>query len=306
MKRIFVLLALACAALLSPGAAGAQDFGTTRTVLTERWVEEWDPATNSWVRVADTPEAALASGQVVSIHATQIVNGMVVAETETALPPPSHARFARPASPAMPLAASPALAQYGPFRVLDATRAAIVGSTDALSPQWFDAMLRDFPELQVLELIEAPGTHHDIANLAVGRRIRAAGLATHVPAGGSVRSGAVELFLAGRTRTIADGAVFAVHAWVDAYGREPQDFAAEHPANRLYLDYYAEMGMAEPQARAFYAMTNSVPHASALWLGAEEMRAWVDAGSEVGKEPLAPAAIAVPAIVRLDSRAAFP
>jgi hypothetical protein len=124
-------------------------------------------------------------------------------------------------------------------------------------------------------MVEAPGTSNDIANLALGRRIRAAGIETHVPRGGSVRSGAVELFLAGTRRTIADGAQFAVHAWLDNYGREPGDFAADDPANRLYLDYYAEMGMSEARARDFYAMTNSVPHRSARWLSPEEMRGWI-------------------------------
>jgi hypothetical protein len=35
------------------------------------------------------------------------------------------------------------------------------------------------------------------------------------------------------------------------------------------------MGMPEPQARAFYAMTNSVPNAQAKWLGSAEIGRWV-------------------------------
>jgi len=167
------------------------------------------------------------------------------------------------------------LAQYGPFVVTSATSAAMIGSTDSASPAQFDAMLRDFPQLSMLEMIEAPGTTHDIANLAVGRRIREAGINTHVPNGGSVRSGAVELFLAGATRTMEQGAQFAVHSWLDNHGREADDFAADHSAHRLYIDYYVEMGMSEDHARDFYAMTNSVPHFSALWLDAADMRPWI-------------------------------
>ena len=89
-----------------------------------------------------------------------------------------------------------------------------------------------------------------------------------------MRSGAVELFLAGKRRTAERGALFAVHSWLDNYGREPDDFAPDAPANRLYLDYYEEMGMSEARARAFYAMTNSVPHHSAKWLRADEMLPW--------------------------------
>lgn len=52
-------------------------------------------------------------------------------------------------------------------------------------------------------------------------------------------------------------------------------FAPDAPANRLYLDYYEEMGMSKARAQAFYAMTNSVPHHSAKWLRADEMRPWI-------------------------------
>jgi hypothetical protein len=167
------------------------------------------------------------------------------------------------------------LAQYGPFQVIDDTRAALVATTDAASPQAFAAMLAAHPGLQVIEFTDAPGTSNDLANLALGRQIRAAGLATHVPRGGSARSGAVELFLAGTHRTIAPGALFAVHSWRDERGREPADFAPDAPENRLYLDYYTEMGMSAEDARAFYAMTNSVAHASALWLEGADMARWI-------------------------------
>jgi hypothetical protein len=105
--------------------------------------------------------------------------------------------------------------------------------------------------------------------------IREAGLAAWVPDGGSVRSGAVELVLAGASLTIEDGAEFAVHSWLDEAGHEPDDYAADSPANRRYLAYYREMGMSDGQAAAFYAMTNSVPFEDARWLDGVEMRRWV-------------------------------
>ena len=168
-----------------------------------------------------------------------------------------------------------AIASYGPFRVLDGARAALVDVTDAASPAQFAAMLRDFPALTTLEMVECPGTEDDRATLAIGRMIRAAGIATHVPRGGSVRSGAVELFLAGATRQIDDGAEFAVHSWIDEDGREADDFAADAAVHAPYIAYYREMGMDEAGARAFYAMTNSVGFAEAKWLDAGEMRRWI-------------------------------
>ncbi|EAQ28166.1 hydrolase, alpha/beta fold family protein [Erythrobacter sp. NAP1] len=272
MKRIAFLLAalqlaFAGAFFASPASAqhsASMHLGSARTVMTESWIEEWDPIARRWVRVeAGNGQIDTASMPTIT---TTIMNGERVAETRSA---------ARYALPAVPSSSPRMLAQYGPFVVTSQTRVKMVGSTDSSTPRYFDAMMRDFPQLDTLEMVEAPGTTNDIANLAVGRRIRAAGLSTYVPRGGSVRSGAVELFLAGVTRRVDDGAQFAVHSWLDNHGREADDFAASDPAHRLYLDYYVEMGMSERRAHEFYAMTNSVPHRTALWLVADDMRFWL-------------------------------
>lgn len=180
-----------------------------------------------------------------------------------------------------------AIASYGPFRVIDGQRVALVDVTSEHSPAQFAAMLRDFPALAVLELRECPGTQDDLANLRLGRMIRAARLETHVPDGGSVRSGGVELFLAGATRRIDYAAEFAVHAWADEAGLQATDYAASAPENRKYLAYYREMGMSPGLAAAFYAMINSVSFSQARWLTADDMRQWVEAATPASK-PAAP------------------
>lgn len=177
--------------------------------------------------------------------------------------------------PARTAAVPTGIAAYGPFRVLDQTRAALVGVTDARSPAAFAAMMSAFPQIAHLEMVECPGTEDDRANLRLGRMIRAAGIATWVPMGGSVRSGGVELFLAGVQRHADAKAEFAVHAWIDVDGREAGDYAASAPENAKYLAYYRQMGLSEAEARAFYAMTNSVPHDGARWLDGTEMARWV-------------------------------
>lgn len=194
------------------------------------------------------------------------------------------------------------VAGYGPFRVLDQRRAALVDATDSASPRQFEAMLRDHPGIATLELIECPGTDDDVANLKLGRMIRARGIATHVPATGSVRSGAVELFLAGARRSADDGAEFAVHAWRDSDGREPGDYPADSPYNRAYINYYAEMGVARPQA--FYDMTNAVPNDAARWLTAQDMRGWL--GEPREGDVTTPVPGPTPAIASLDLDTGFP
>ena len=223
-----------------------------------------------------TAVAALAAAFAIPVQARQVVTTVIVEEWVE----PGSARFLA----AHETVERQAIASYGPFRVLDGTRAALVGVTDSASPAQFAAMLRDFPALATLEMVECPGTEDDRANLSLGRMIRAAGLATHVPGGGSVRSGAVELFLAGAARRIDDGAEFAVHSWIDEDGREAGDFAADAAVHAPYIAYYREMGMAEDDARAFYAMTNSVGFASAKWLDAAQMRRWV-AGEAIRAAP---------------------
>jgi hypothetical protein len=269
MNRALALL-LTALALWLPAVLAAQGYSSgARVVATTSWVEEWDPATGQWVRVDDAPATLSRASHGIAATTTRREGDTLVTETIREEP----VRFI--AARARPDLQSSGIARFGPFRVLDPAHAALVGATDASSPQAFAAMMAAYPDLKVIEFLDAPGTSHDLANLKLGRAIRNAGLATHVPAGGSARSGAVELFLAGTSRTVDPGAMFAVHSWRDALGREPADFAPDAPENRLYLDYYAEMGMPPDQARAFYAMTNSVPHAGARWMEGAEMARWI-------------------------------
>lgn len=163
------------------------------------------------------------------------------------------------------------LPRYGPFAVVDATHVALVGEVDSQSPIQFKAMLKSHPGIRVLELIDCPGTVDDGANLALGRLIRHNKLATDVPSGGSVRSGGVEIFLAGTTRHAAPDAEFGVHSWKDENGRQPSDFAPDAPANKLYLDYYREMGLRPESAEGLYTLTNSVPNEEMLWLRTKDI-----------------------------------
>ena len=167
------------------------------------------------------------------------------------------------------------IARFGPFRVIDESHAVLVDTTDARSPAQFEAMLAAYPGITELALVEVPGTDDDKANMRLGRMIHASGIVTRVPAGGSVRSGGVELFLAGKRRIAEPGSEFAVHAWEDDEGRQATDYADTAPENRAYIDYYVEMGMDEDQAKAFYAMTNSVPFEDARYLTDQDMAQWV-------------------------------
>ncbi|QIQ85576.1 hypothetical protein [Erythrobacter sp.] len=263
-----ILAALAC--FCAPGAV-AQTASSPETV--DVWVEKWDPETGRWIKVEaseregnDSPDYDLRPQR----HDDRLRGN---AEH------PSSSRFENAGWSRQKDRHGPARGQdavrYGPFLVTGPRSALLDGTTDRRSLAHFDAMMREFPQLEVIRMIDAPGTVNDVANLELGRRIRRAGLKTTVPPGGSVRSGAIELFLAGQPRSISPDTRFAVHAWRDAAGRRPSDYGPGSRVHRMYIDYYKDMGMSEKRARNFYAMTNSVPHRSPRWLNGSEMRSWI-------------------------------
>ena len=189
-----------------------------------------------------------------------------VTTTQTVIEEPRNQRIAK---------AIAGLPRFGPFAVVDASHAALVGEIDSQSPIQFRDMLKSHPGIHVLELIDCPGTVDDGANLVLGRLIRHHGLTTDVPSGGSVRSGGFELFLAGTVRHAAPDAEFGVHAWKDDSGHQPNDFAPDAPANKVYLDYYREMGLSAEDAEGLYALTNSVPNEEMLWLRTKDIEQFV-------------------------------
>lgn len=161
--------------------------------------------------------------------------------------------------------------RFGPFVIVSADKARLVGVTDSGSPAAFLAMIEAYPAIRALELVDCAGTSDDIANLRLGRMIRQHGIATIAPAGASVRSGAVDIFLAGAQRTAAADARFAVHAWLSADGREAGATQADDPARTAYERYYRDMGLAADDARAFYALTVSVPNNRTLQLAPRDL-----------------------------------
>lgn len=167
------------------------------------------------------------------------------------------------------------IASFGPFHMIAPDRAELIGSIESGAPAQFAALLRAFPGLKQIDMVDCPGTGDDEANLALARMIRRHGVATYVPDGGSVRSGGVELFLAGIRRSAAPTAEFAVHSWRDEDGYEADDFSADDPVHRDYIAFYREMGLNDERARAFYAMTNSAPHDAALYLRPQDIAKYI-------------------------------
>ena len=168
-----------------------------------------------------------------------------------------------------------ARARYGPFSVIDGATVRMAGDVTSATPRQFAAMLAAHPGLKRLEMVDCPGSLDEEANLVLARAIRRQGMETVVPAGGSIRSGAVELWLAGTTRRAAPDAEFGVHSWADEYGREAKDYPANDPVHAEYLGYYREMGLDAGKAREFYALTNATPFDDVRYLTRDDMARFV-------------------------------
>lgn len=147
-------------------------------------------------------------------------------------------------------------AQFGPFSFKGGNVAELNGVIDQTTPEQVRRMLALYPGISLIRMIDCPGTENDEANLEVARMIRRAGISTFVPKEGSVRSGGVDLFLAGVHHTAEPGAEFGVHSWEDENGRQARDVPASDPAHQAYLRYYQDIGLTPEQASAFYAFTN--------------------------------------------------
>lgn len=251
IRTLFVAL---CAAVLAFAPAHAQQGWTVTTTVSWTWDEVGDADDES---AGSDDEAALLDDDALAEDDADM------AATRRYAPSATLATLGR------------AKAHYGPFAVIDASTVRMAGDVTSATPRQFAAMLAAFPGLKRLEMVDCPGSLDEEANLILARAIRRAGMETIVPSGGSVRSGAVELWLAGSTRRAAPDAEFGVHSWADDTGREANDYPASDPVHAEYLGYYREMGMDDAKARAFYALTNSTPFDEVRYLTRDDMARFV-------------------------------
>jgi len=161
---------------------------------------------------------------------------------------------------------------FGIFAVQNETTAIMNGVIGTNTPKHWDNFIVANPNTTKLILKDCPGSEDDEANLEAARKIRQQGIAIHLPADAVIASGAVDLFLAGTTRTRAAGSKIGVHSWSDGGSKEATDFPVGHANHQPYIDYYKEMGFSQADAEAFYYFTINTAKASDIhWMTDEEI-----------------------------------
>ncbi len=152
---------------------------------------------------------------------------------------------------------------------VDGTDAYGYGYTDGRSETAIDRLLRDHPDVDTLVFIDMPGTRDVTSNYRLARDIRRAGLATELRAGSRIASGAVDLFLAGQSRTVACGAKIGVHAWGSS-GFDAQDVRWD-THRRYSRDFLSDMGV---DADFYDFRTNAAGSDDIHWMSVEEINHW--------------------------------
>lgn len=151
---------------------------------------------------------------------------------------------------------------------VDGTDAVMVGVIGSTTPDDVQTLIDEHPDVTRIVLLDVPGSIDDEANIEAARLVRRAGLTTHVPADGVIASGGVDFFLAGATRTFDDGAMFGVHSWAAGTGEAGADVPRDDPQHRLYLDFYAEVGI---DAEFYWFTLTAAPPEGVHYMTADEL-----------------------------------
>ena len=138
-------------------------------------------------------------------------------------------------------------------------RVLMSGEITSRTPATFVRLIAQNPQITTLVQGYMPGSLDDEAVVRMGYRVRDMGLNTHLTAQSEIYSGAVDLFLAGRQRTMQRGAVIGVHSWVDGFGEGAQ-YPRDAPEHRTNAAYTADMLGSD----AFYWFTLQAAHSDGI------------------------------------------
>lgn len=111
-------------------------------------------------------------------------------------------------------------------------------------------LLRDNPDLEILEVVDVPGSStFGNETLEAGLVVAAAGVATLVPGDGQIESGGVDYFMAGEERIVENGACLGVHSTAiegdDGSVVAAADLPRDDPEHQAFLEYFRAVGVPE-------------------------------------------------------------
>ena len=98
-------------------------------------------------------------------------------------------------------------------------------------------LMFEYPNVKTIEMIHVPGSIDDVSNLRASLYVHQFGLNTHLNDRSIIASGGTDFFLAGKERTVMQGAKIGVHSW--GGGTKPAtELSKNNKAHKKYIDYY--------------------------------------------------------------------
>ena len=146
--------------------------------------------------------------------------------------------------------------KFGIFKVINDTTAEMNGVINGSTPRNFNRLIRNYPNIKVINMLDCPGSMNDEANLQVSRTMHDKGISFHLFSTSVIASGAVDMYVGGLRRTRDAGSKIGVHSW----GGEPGDpiateYPADHEVHQLYINYYVSVGFTQQESEDFYFFT---------------------------------------------------
>lgn len=105
-------------------------------------------------------------------------------------------------------------------------------------------LLNEHPKVTTIEMGIVPGSIDDVSNLRASLYIHKAGLNTRLTPNSMIASGGTDFFLAGKKRTIPNGASIGVHSWGGG-SKEATALSKDDEAHKKYLAYYRTIQIPE-------------------------------------------------------------
>ena len=135
------------------------------------------------------------------------------------------------------------------------------GGTNSTSYRKVKTFLEENPEVRHFVLRRMPGTEDSLTNLRIARLIRKRGITTHLENRSRIASGAVDLFIAGKRRTMECGAMIGVHSWSFDGEVGPKDIGVDYNQS-VHEDFLYDMGV-DPD---FYVFTREAAPPQDLYI----------------------------------------
>jgi len=160
---------------------------------------------------------------------------------------------------------------FGIFQVVDDQTIEVDGEIEDSSLDDFNDLISDYPNIELINIVEVPGSQNDDVNLALSSRVYQLNIDIHLLDNGEIASGGVDFFLAGRNRSKGSNTRIGVHSWSDGTS-EASDFPEGDAVHLPYINYYVSVGFSQQEAEDFYYFTIYAASAEDIhWMTDEEI-----------------------------------